>query len=105
MVDKKTDAAAPAATVAAAPKPAAGAATAAPSASAPSGPAHCPYRRTTDLLQRLAPNKMRIGFFIGAGCSLSIRDADGKPLIPDIAGLTKQVKDSLDKDGALLVQR
>ncbi len=28
---------------------------------------HCAYRRTTDLLQRLAPNKMRIGFFIGAG--------------------------------------
>ncbi len=101
MVDKKTDATAPAATVAAASQPAAVAATSAPSAPASTGPAHCPYRRTTDLLQRLAPNKMRIGFFIGAGCSLSIRDADGKSLIPDIAGLTKQVKDSLDSDDTL----
>ena len=35
-------------------------------ASAPqvaSQPAHCPYRRTIDLLQRLAPGKMRIGFY------------------------------------------
>ncbi|VVM08302.1 hypothetical protein [Methylacidimicrobium tartarophylax] len=96
MDDKKTVAGAPSAAVAAAPKPAAGGAT-----SASSGPAHCPYRRTTDLLQRLAPNKMRIGFFIGAGCALSIRDADGKPLIPDIDGLTKQIKDSLDKHSAL----
>ena len=62
---------------------------------------HCPYRRATDLLQRLAPNKMRIGFFIGAGCSLSIQGADGKPLIPDISGLTECVKASLEKDGIL----
>ena len=54
---------------------------------------HCPHRRTTDLLQRLAPNKMRVGFLIGAGCSLSVRDAAGKPLIPDIDGLTMQVKE------------
>lgn len=61
--------------------------------------AHCPYRRTTDLLQRLAPNKMRVGFFIGAGCTLSVQGLDGKPLIPGIAGLTRQVKDSLaDQD-------
>ncbi len=29
------------------------------------GLSHCPYRRATDLLQRLAPGKMRIGFLIG----------------------------------------
>ena len=52
-------------------------------------------------MQRLSPNKMRIGFFIGAGCSLSIQDADGRPLIPDISGLTKQVKDILDTDEEL----
>jgi SIR2-like domain len=98
MEQKKADASA---TVAAAAQPMEGAATGAPSVPGPTGPVHCPYRRTTDLLQRLAPNKMRIGFFIGAGCSLSIRDADGKPLIPDIGGLTKQVKDSLDKDATL----
>ena len=59
---------------------------------------HCPYRRATDLLQRLAPGKMRIGFFLGAGCPLAIQVPDGKttkPLIPEIAGLTKQVKQAL----------
>lgn len=81
--------------------PAAGAAHSLPGAVAQTGPVHCPYRRTTDLLQRLAPNKMRIGFFIGAGCSSSIRDDDGNPLIPNIAGLTKQVKQFLDSDEAL----
>ena len=40
---------------------------------------------------------MRIGFFIGAGCSL----AEGGPLIPEIAGLTKQVKEHLDGDETL----
>ena len=41
------------------PQPAAGAATPVvnPTASAPTGPVHCPYRRTTDLLQRLAPKR------------------------------------------------
>ena len=63
--------------------------------------AHCPYRRTTDLLQRLSPNKMRIGFFIGAGCSLSIPDVDGKPLVPDISGLTKKVKEILETGNEL----
>ena len=74
-----------------------------PSSPAPSGPVHCPYRRTTDLLQRLAPNKMRIGFFIGAGCSLSVNGDDGKPFIPEIAGLTELVKSHLDKDDKLKV--
>ena len=65
---------------------------------------HCPYRRTTDLLQRLAPAKMRVGFFLGAGCPLAVRVQDGSetlPLIPDIAGLTKQVKDHLEGDAKL----
>ena len=77
------------------------AATTASSPTVPTGPVHCPYRRATDLLQRLAPNKMRIGFFIGAGCSLSIQDSDGSPLIPDISGLTKLVKKILDTDEEL----
>ena len=65
---------------------------------------HSPYRRATDLLQRLSPGKMRIGFLIGAGCPLAIRVQDGnstKPLIPDIAGLTEQVKQSIASDGSL----
>ncbi|MEQ1844425.1 MAG: SIR2 family protein [Nitrospira sp.] len=60
---------------------------------------HCPYRRATDLLQRLAPGKMRVGFLIGAGCPLAVQVPDGektKPLIPDITGLTKLVKNALD---------
>ena len=64
-------------------------------------PVHCPYRRTTDLLQRLAPNKMRVGFFVGAGCSLSVEGEAGKPLIPEIMGLTDAVKTHLDGDGNL----
>src|SRR5665811_1180379 len=101
MEEKKADAAAPNANLAAAAQSPTGAATPVLSPLPPTGPVHCPYRRTTDLLQRLAPNKMRIGFFIGAGCSLSIKGADGKPLIPEIAGLTKQVKGSLANDATL----
>lgn len=42
---------------------------------------------------------MRVGFLIGAGCPLAVQVPDGektKPLIPDITGLTKLVKDALD---------
>ncbi len=72
--------------------------------SMPSGPVHCPYRRTTDLLQRLAPGKMRVGFFLGAGCPLAVEITIGgktEPLIPEISGLTKQVKEHLSGDEEL----
>ena len=92
------DAAQPKAEIA---QPAAGTPTLAPEPTGSAVQTHCPYRRTTDLLQRLAPNKMRIGFFIGAGCSLSVQGADEKPLIPGIAGLTNQVKDHLDNGSKL----
>ena len=82
-------------------QPATGTPTLAPLPTASAVQTHCPYRRTTDLLQRLAPNKMRIGFFVGAGCSLSVQGADDKPLIPGIAGLTNQVKDHLDHGNKL----
>lgn len=65
---------------------------------------HDPYRRITDLLQRLAPGKMRIGFFLGAGCPLAVQVADGegtKNLIPEISGLTRQVKAALDANDEL----
>lgn len=101
MEEEQAGAAQPAAAAATEGEPAGSAATPASSSTLSTGPVHCPYRRTTDLLQRLAPNKMRIGFFIGAGCSLSVHDNDGKPLIPDIAGLTRQVKEILDKDQKL----
>lgn len=102
MANNKTDPAPPnAASAAAAPPPTTDGATPAPTLPAPSSAVHCPYRRTVDLLQRLAPNKMRVAFFIGAGCSLSVQGADGKPLIPEIVGLTKQVKDALDNDAKI----
>lgn len=63
---------------------------------------HCPYRQSSLLQQALAPNKMRIAFLLGAGCPMSIRvtSADGQngPLIPDIAGLTRLVSESLAGD-------
>jgi hypothetical protein len=68
------------------------------------GPVHDPYRRATDLLQRLAPGKMRVGFFLGAGCPLAVRIQSGdknEPIIPDIRGLTEQVKGQLDADEKL----
>lgn len=101
MNDEKQPSAEPDPVTEHAPHAAAGEVSLTPSPEAKPDLVHCPYRRTTDLLQRLAPNKMRIGFFLGAGCSLSIRAADGSPLIPDIAGLTKQVKCALDNDDTL----
>ncbi len=87
---------------------------AAPSAVAVEGPTptsfipatrkHDPHRRALDLLQRLAPGKMRVGFFLGAGCPLAVRNGGeekSEPLIPDIAGLTEQVKSHLDGDEAI----
>ena len=61
-------------------------------------PVHDPYRRVTDILQRLSPGRMRIAFLLGAGCPLSVRE-NGAALIPDIAGLTQLVKASLLADG------
>jgi hypothetical protein len=101
MEKKETGAAAPSVASSAVAQSTTAAATSAQSPPKLTSPTHCPYRRTTDLLQRLAPNKMRVGFFIGAGCSLSVQGAEGKPLIPEIAGLTKLVKDYLDKDTKL----
>jgi hypothetical protein len=47
---------------------------------------------------------MRVGFFIGAGCPQAVQVADGhktKALIPEIAGLTKRVKETLDTNETL----
>lgn len=55
---------------------------------------HCPYRQASLLQQALSPDKMRVAFFLGAGCPTAIRVKDGdttKPLIPDIDGLTKNI--------------
>jgi len=59
--------------------------------SSPTSQTHCPYRQASLLQQALASDKMRVAFFIGAGCPVAIRIADSegtKPLIPDVKGLT-----------------
>ncbi|TNJ34034.1 SIR2 family protein [Prosthecochloris vibrioformis] len=54
--------------------------------------------RINILRQALASDKNRVAFLLGAGCPLSIRDKESKPLIPDIAGLTTAVCRELDQD-------
>ena len=59
---------------------------------------HCPYRQADRLQQALTPDKMRIAFFLGAGCGMAVRVPDGgstRPLIPNIEGLTNYVCEQL----------
>jgi len=68
---------------------------------------HDPIRQSKYLRQTLSQDKKPVGFFISAGCPLAVSMPEGKwPLIPDVAGLTKYVKEKIDKetsvaDGAL----
>ncbi|NMR36043.1 SIR2 family protein [Chryseobacterium aquaticum] len=60
---------------------------------------HDPIRQSKYLRQTLSQDKKPVGFFISAGCPLAVTMPDGKwPLIPDVAGLTKFVKDEIDKE-------
>lgn len=56
---------------------------------------HDVLRQMDHIRQSLSQNKKPIGFFLSAGCPLSIRILDGQggnaPLIQDIAGLTKNI--------------
>lgn len=63
---------------------------------------HNPDRFMVDLRQILSQGKKRIGLLLGAGAPVSVRvntagklDADGAPLIPDVARLTEIVLDEL----------
>ena len=64
---------------------------------------HDPVRQISFIQQALSQNRKPIGFFLGAGCPLSIRvnerEEDGKtvtdPLIWDVAGLTKVIAEQL----------
>jgi hypothetical protein len=62
-------------------------------------PTENPERQLNYLQQCLSSDKRPLGLFIGAGCPMSIRESN-EPLIPDIAGLTKKVRDELATDGA-----
>ena len=59
---------------------------------------HNPDRYMVDLRQILSQGRKRIGLLLGAGCPVAIRVSDNeelgdnaKPLIPDVANLTKMV--------------
>lgn len=58
-----------------------------------------PKRQIGYLQQCLSSDKKPLGLFLGAGCPMAVKvGADGKsPLIPDIAGITKMVRDDLAK--------
>lgn len=52
---------------------------------------HDAVRQISYIQQSLSQNKRPTGFFVGAGCPLSIRNPDKTPLIPDVAGLTHKI--------------
>jgi hypothetical protein len=57
---------------------------------------HDPIKHTKFLRQTLSQDKKPIGFFISAGCPLSVNMPEGQwPLIADVAGLTKFIKEEL----------
>ena len=58
-------------------------------------PLACPYQQVKSLQQALSPDKMRVGFFLGAGCPSAINVPTGgvtEPLIPNIEGLTDIIR-------------
>lgn len=57
---------------------------------------HDPIRHLKYLRQSLSQDNEAIGFFISAGCPLSVSMPDGQwPLIPDVKNLTKAINSSL----------
>jgi hypothetical protein len=63
---------------------------------------HDPIRQSKYLRQTLSQDKKPVSFFISAGCPLAVNMPKDKwPLIPDVAGLTKYVKDEIDKETSL----
>ncbi len=57
---------------------------------------HDPIRHLKYLRQSLSQDNESIGFFISAGCPLSVVMPDGKwPLIPDVRGLSRSINETL----------
>lgn len=52
---------------------------------------HDPIQQLGYLQQSLAQDKKPLGFFIGAGCPMSVKNEDMTPLIPAIDGVTELV--------------
>lgn len=60
---------------------------------------HDPIRHLKYLRQSLSQDNESIGFFISAGCPLSVNMPDELwPLIPDVANLTKHINEQLKAD-------
>jgi len=60
---------------------------------------HDPIRQSKYLRQTLSQDKKPVGFFLSAGCPLAVSMTDGKwPLVPDVAGLTKYIKEEIEKE-------
>ena len=66
---------------------------------------HNPDRYMVDLRQILSQGRKRIGLLLGAGCPVAIRvnrndelGDNAKPLIPDVANLTKMVIGRLEEN-------
>jgi len=60
---------------------------------------HDPRQQIGYLQQCLSTDKKPLGLFLGAGCPVAILSDDGHktPLIPDIAGITKVVREKVGK--------
>ncbi len=60
---------------------------------------HDPIRHLKYLRQSLSQDNESIGFFLSAGCPLSVSmPPDEWPLIPDVANLTKHISSQLADD-------
>lgn len=60
---------------------------------------HDPLRHLRYLRQSLSQDAGSVGFFLSAGCPLSVpMAADAWPLIPDVATLTKKINQELSQD-------
>ena len=57
---------------------------------------HDPVRQINYLEQCLSNDKRPLAIFLGAGCPVAIRTADGDPLIPDIEGMTGKARTHLE---------
>lgn len=61
---------------------------------------HDQIRHLRSLRFLLSQDKTPLGFFLAAGCPLSVRIAKGNPLLPDMTGLTKIINDAHISDAA-----
>ncbi len=60
---------------------------------------HNPYRHLLNLRQSLSQDGKPIGFFLSAGCPLSVKMPEGEwPLIPDVKNLTAYINDQFKND-------